>query len=531
MIVFLLRFILLLAFAAFAVRRLLTYLHIFQQEEYDGRRFLRWLVTTGSVDRKLSLALLALGIAAFFVGTSYDWIVLVATSALFAVFAAIEADPRKAAKKKLVLTARARRIFGTALGLALVTAIALVWTVPWSAGWIAPVQLIPLDLVVANLLLGPVEARIQRKFWDEAHDKLRRLGPVVIGITGSYGKTSVKHILGHILEATSSALITPGSVNTPMGIARIVREQLQPWHRHFVVEMGAYGPGSIARLCRLAPPSLALITAIGKAHFERFKSLDTVARTKFELAVAAASNGGKLITHEDVLAFADAKAFAQAHPDLVVACGTGADAALKLESMHQQADGLVVDVSWQGKPYRLTVPLFGTHQAQNVALAFAAACTLGVEPEAAIVALRSTPQIAHRLEVKNDGTAIVIDDGYNSNPVGFAAALDLVALLKAPAGRGILITPGMVELGAAHDEEHARLGQKAAGIVDVLLAVVPGRISSFVDAFRAADPAAMIVPCASFAAAREWLSGKLRSGDVLLIENDLPDLYERRLRL
>lgn len=531
MIVLLLRLILLLAFAAFAVRRLMTYLHIFQQEEYDGRRFLRWLVSTGSVDRKLSLALLALGIAAFFVQTLSDWIIALTMVALFVAFAALEADPRKAAKKKLVLTPRARRILGTALGLALVTGLVILCTVPWSAAWIVPVQLIPLDLVVANLLLAPVEARIQQKFWDEAHDKLRRLGPVVVGITGSYGKTSVKHILGHILEATSSALITPGSVNTPMGIARIVREQLQPWHRHFVVEMGAYGPGSIARLCRLAPPTLALITAIGKAHFERFKSLDTVARTKFELAEASAGHGGKLITHEDVLAFADAKAFAQAHPDLVVTCGTGAGAALKLESMHQQAEGLVVDVSWQGKPYRLTVPLFGTHQAHNVALAFAAACTLGVDPEAIIVALRSTPQIAHRLEVKNDGTAIVIDDGYNSNPVGFAAALDLVALLKGPSGRGILITPGMVELGAAHEEEHARLGQKAAGIVDVLLPVVPDRIASFVDAFRAASPAATIVPCASFAAAKEWLSSKLRSGDVLLIENDLPDLYERRLKL
>jgi UDP-N-acetylmuramoyl-tripeptide--D-alanyl-D-alanine ligase len=520
----------LLIFAAFALRRLLTYLHIFQQEEYDGPRFLRWLIATGSVDRKLSLALLALGIAAFFVGAQHDWI-LAGAGALLAVFAVLETDPRKRAKKKLVLTARASRIFAVAFAMTLVSALLVLWLAPWGTIWIVPVQLIPFELVAANVLLSPLEARIQQKFWDEAHDKLRRLAPVVIGITGSYGKTSVKHILGHVLEATSSALITPGSVNTPMGIARIVRERLQPWHRHFVVEMGAYGPGSIARLCRLAPPSLALITAIGKAHFERFKSLDTVARTKLELAEAAAQNGGKLITHEDVLSFADAKAFADTHPDLVVVCGTDADAALKLASIRHEPTGLVVDVAWRAMPYRLSVPLFGIHQAQNVALAFAAACTLGVDPDAAIVALRSTPQIAHRLEVKNDGNSIVIDDGYNSNPVGFAAALDLVALLKGPSGRGLLITPGMVELGTAHDEEHARLGRKAAGIVDVLLPVVPDRIAAFVAAFRAASPAATVVPCASFAAAREWLSGKLLSGDVLLIENDLPDLYERRLRL
>jgi len=360
-----------------------------------------------------------------------------------------------------------------------------------------------------------------------------KLSPVVIGITGSYGKTSVKHILGHILEAASSVLITPGSVNTPMGIARIVRERLRAEHRYFVVEMGAYGPGSIARLCRLAPPTLGLITAIGKAHFERFKSLDTVARTKFELAEAVAGRHGTVITCEPVLGFAAAKAFADAHADMMLICGERTGLALELISIRQDRDALAVAVVWQGTRYDLVAPLFGSHQGWNVALAFAAACTLGIDPETVRLALRSTPQIAHRLEVRKlpDGS-MVIDDAYNANPVGFAAALDLVAGLKDPPGRAILITPGMVELGAAHDEEHARLGRKAAGIIDVLLPVAPDRIGAFVEAFRqCASPAATVVPCANFAAAKGWLAANQRGGDVVLIENDLPDLYERRLSL
>ena len=185
------------------------------------------------------------------------------------------------------------------------------------------VQAVPFALVLAVRLLQPQEDRIQKRFWDEAHDKLKRLAPVVVGVTGSYGKTSTKHILGHILESSGSALITPGSVNTPMGIARIVRERLEPYHRHFVVEMGAYGPGSIERLCRLAPPDIAVVTAVGPAHYERFKSLDAVARTKFELPEAAIARGGKAIVNDEVLAFADAKAFADGHRAAMVLVGEG----------------------------------------------------------------------------------------------------------------------------------------------------------------------------------------------------------------
>jgi UDP-N-acetylmuramoyl-tripeptide--D-alanyl-D-alanine ligase len=522
-----------LAFAYLAGRRLITYLHIFQQDEYDGARFVRWLVATGSVDKKLSLALLGLGGVMLLIGGLGARLCTALPAALFIAVAIREADPRRQAKKPLVLTARAKRIFAVALTIAIASGAAVACVGANAALFILPVQFLPIDLVVANLVLVPFEARIQQTFWREAHDKVTKLSPVVIGITGSYGKTSVKHILGHILEAASRVLITPGSVNTPMGIARIVRERLRAEHRYFVVEMGAYGPGSIARLCRLAPPTLGLITAIGKAHFERFKSLDTVARTKFELAEAVAGRHGTLITCEPVLGFAAARTFADAHPDMMVICGERPGLALELISIRQERDGLAVAVVWHGTRYDLVAPLFGSHQGWNVALAFAAACTLGIDPETVRLALRSTPQIAHRLEVRklSEGS-IVIDDAYNANPVGFAAALDLVASLKAPPGRTILITPGMVELGAAHDEEHARLGRKAAGMIDVLLPVAPDRIGAFVAAFRqSAGPAVTVVPCANFAAAKGWLAANQRAGDVVLIENDLPDLYERRLSL
>ena len=354
----------------------------------------------------------------------------------------------------------------------------------------------------------------------------------MIAITGSYGKTSVKHILGHVLETAAPSLITPGSVNTAMGIARVIRERLQPHHRFFVVEMGAYGIGSIRRLCALTPPKLAIISAIGKAHYERFKSLDAVAHAKFELAEAARDNGGTAIIAADTLEFAWPREFVERHRDMVVIVGAEKSADLAITSLHQETDGIVARVTWRGAEYELRAPLYGEHQGRNVALAFAAACTLGLPPEDVVASLRSTPQIAHRLEVKRQGDgAIVIDDAYNSNPVGFASALALLDVLRRPDGRRILVTPGMVELGSEHEAEHAKIGRLAAEHVDVLVAVAPHRVGSLVSAFTAAAPRREIVSCAGFAEARGWLDRNLNGRDVVLIENDLPDLLEQKLRL
>lgn len=519
------------AFAAFALKRLLTYLHIFQQEEYDGARFLAWMTATRTFDRRASLVVAAL----FAMSLVYPAppLLVAAFMGLALLLAAYrEADPRQTGKKKLAMTQRATRIFRLAFGLLMLAGLVLLAFAARPVLVIVLIQAIPLALVAAVRILQPQEDRIQQSFWNEAHETLKRLHPVVIGVTGSYGKTSTKHILGHILESTGSALITPGSVNTPMGISRIVRERLEPFHRHFVVEMGAYGPGSIERLCRLAPPDIAVVTAVGPAHYERFKSLDTVARTKFELPAAAIARGGKAIVSDAVLAFPDARAFADAHRAAMILVGEGEGSDARIGAVRQTKEGLSVALAYEGMHFTLAAPLYGLHHGLNMALAFITARAMGVDAETAILAMRSTPQIAHRLEVKHQGDGVtIVDDGYNSNPAGFASALDLLPVLVGEGGRRILITPGMVELGEAHDAEHRKIGAKAGSTVDILLAVSPERIGALIEAYNAAGADGEVVECASFTAAQAWMGSNLRSGDVVLIENDLPDLYERKLSL
>jgi UDP-N-acetylmuramoyl-tripeptide--D-alanyl-D-alanine ligase len=539
----------LIALGFLGAKRLLAFLHLFQQEEYDNRRFLAWLKNTRAFDRRVSLALLAGGIIGAVMGGAKGQHITLGLGAAAAIFVAHYApDPRKAGKKPLNMTKRARRLIEIAFGiLAAFAALAL-----WGLVYLAPtsfanaldaavgivlVQAIPLYLVAANWLLAPVERRINERFLREGREALARVKPVVIAITGSYGKTSTKHILAHILSSSIPTLATPGSINTPLGIARILREQLKPQHRYLVVEMGAYGIGSIARLCALTPPDFAAITAVGLAHHERFKSLDTVAEAKFEIADATIARGGRVVLEADAIPAAlrlPRVAKAPASYALVghSAAEIGPDGYLVSEPKQSEA-GVEFTFAHRGASARVAAPIFGLHQVDNIALALALALSIGVPLETAVATLRSVPQIPHRLQInRKDGQATVIDDAYNANPVGFASALELLALLAGATRRRILVTPGMVELGDRHEEEHRRLGRLAGDVADVAIVIRAARIPSFLDGFEAGGREGReLERMASFAGAKTWLAENGRPDDVILFENDLPDLYEAKLKL
>lgn len=506
----------------FCWKRLMTFLHALQQDDYDNRRFLSWIIENKVFDKRVSFGFFGLGILAFFLSTS-----LTTLAAIFLIgsFAYIEADPRTRSKKKLVLTARAKRILIPALFLCFLFILPIINNSPFLL--ILFIQAIPIILVLSNLINHPYEKIIQKKYYDEAKLKLDEIRPKIIAITGSFGKTSLKHILGHVLNCAAPTLITPGSVNTVMGITRIVREQMQPNTKYFIVEMGAYGPGSIAKLCALTPPDMGIITAIGQAHYERFKTLDTVAQAKYELANDVISRNGIMVVEEKTLNFSSSQAIYSSNQDRFIVCGKNLDNDLIIHSIEQTQDGLLVKLEWQKKLHIISAPLFGLHHGFNVALCFAASASLGIDPSDIKAALARVPQITHRLEVKksNDGS-ILIDDAFNSNPVGFTSALELLPILKNK-GRSILITPGMVELGEAHSEEHTKIGSLAAQNCDIVLVVNPQRIPTFISAFKTSAPEKILLEFSTFQDAQTWLLENRKAGDVVLLENDLPDIYER----
>jgi len=517
-----------IAFLAFAARRLMTYLHIFQQEDYNELRFLGWVLAKRVFDKRLSFIILlaaALSFARVWAQEIPDIVPGFLVFLGFLITTSRENDPRKHSKKKLAMTARAKRVYFTALFYAIVSG-AWVFFTQEPLLWLAPIQLMPIILILGNMTMMPLEGGLQKKYWNEAQTKLKAVNPTVIGITGSYGKTSVKHILGHILKAAAPTILTPGSVNTAMGIARIIREDLEEGCEYFIVEMGAYGTGSIEKLCKLAPPDLGIITSIGHAHFERFKSLDAVAKTKFELARAVIANSGRIIVHDKVFSQPYAQQIRTAHSGSFVVCGEGADNALIIEDTQQMDKGIEVQIRYNGAVFVLKVPLYGLHHGQNVALAFATARALDIPADKIATALKTVPQIPHRLEVKKQpGGGMLIDDAYNSNPLGFRSALDLLAVMS-PKKRKVLITPGMVELGSAHDDIHEKIGMYAGEVCDVVITINSKRIPTFIKGIKEKSGGKPLHEVKSFAEAQDWLQKNKQDSDVILIENDLPDLYE-----
>ncbi len=517
------------AFGYFSYRRLLSYLHILQQDDYNNKRFISWLISSKSFDKYLSLVLVLLAVVFYTAGFKTE--ATAAAAIVFLGFAFIQNDPTKKAKKKLVLTQRAKRILYT--GLALTTVSPVTWLTLHSFWlWVVAVQLIPLLLCVGNWLLRPYEAKIQQGFRQQAVDRLNQVSPTVVAVTGSYGKTSVKHMMGHVLGLNAKAVVTPGSVNTDMGVARILREDLRDDTEFFVTEMGAYGVGSIARLCRFTPPHIGIITAIGPAHLERFGSLENTAKAKFELAAAVLEKPeGRMILHENVMQYGNAFDFIAENSDRLVIVGEGPASHVRIDSRLQTKEGMEIQVAWSGATYSLRAPLYGFHHGDNMATAFAVAVTCGIDPDKVVTALRSAPQIKHRLEVKKQpGSATYIDDAFNSNPKGFVAALELMALLAEGEGRAVLVTPGVVELGDEHDIVHAELGHEAAKNADVVLVVNPSRIPSFRQAIDAVGETE-VHEFETFAEASDWLVANTIGGDVVLLENDLPDLFNDTLNI
>ncbi len=519
----------------------------FQQEEYDTQRITGWWWRNRAFDRTTSLAVLFI----YLIELGFDFrslaaVLMVSYAAAFAFYAGAVRSRAvlTRAKKKLVMTDRARRIHLMYLVLA-VAAIAGVVMISGSLGspvgkvlFLLLLQAPLFVMLLANALLAPIEARVRALFLDEARQKLHQVSPKIAAIAGSYGKTSTKHILAHILSAVEPTLATPGSVNTEMGITRVIRQDLEPRHRFFVVEMGAYGPGAIRRLCALTPPDLGILTAIGLAHLERFGSQEKVVEAKFELAEVMSQKGGRTIVNAPRIpaggleaAMVDEDSLILLHHEEAADGWSGA----RIAKRQVTRTGIQVDleIAASGTTLNLEAPLYGSHQAENVALAALAALQLGISEAIIKASLKTLPQIRHRLEVlpSKDGPT-VIDDAYNSNPSGFAAALQVLDLFAEPDGKRYLITPGMVELGPEHDRQHLELGRLAGKSTDVALVVTAERIPTFVEGIKETmGPEAELHAFATQGKAEAHLKAAAGAHDVILFENNLPDLFEQRLRL
>lgn len=492
---------------------------MFQQNSYRTARYARWYRQGHKLQRTAVPA--ALAVASMLPSIPGSVICGLMLTAAWS-------ELRTVYKKPIAYTMRVRRLFATAV---LITA-AVIAAVTLPAPDYLPAAalgllVLPVVMLAANAANKPLEATIARWYYNDARRILRSMPDLtVIGVTGSFGKTSTKHYLYRILSEKYDVLMTPGNYNTTLGVIRTVREQLKPHHRIFIVEMGAKQRGDIREICDLVRPSIGIVTAVGEMHLETFRTVENILRTKFELVDSLPADGLGVV-NLDSQPIAEAATVSRCRTT-----GYGIDnpaAGYRAMNIGYSPAGTSFDVEHDGtRREGYVTRLAGRGNILNLLAAIAVADRLGVSEAMQKRAIRQIGQIEHRLSVRRTAAGVtIIDDAYNSNPDGARMALEVLRDLRTGQGRRIAVTPGFVELGTRQYELNRRLGSDMAGACD--WAVVVNRTNREAITAGLADagfPRENIYEADSFAEASAWLSQRLRAGDAVLYENDLPDSFK-----
>ncbi|MFK7845520.1 MAG: Mur ligase family protein [Rhodothermales bacterium] len=521
-----------------AWRRIRFFLHVFQLESYKPVRYINWIKGRGKsrlvrVSHLLALPLLA---GAWFIHqqTQVVWPIGVIVFLWGILFASSREYQGQKQKKPIAITHRMKRLMGTALAIGAIPVLAgLLYGLStgsatgflyYLAGLFAADFGAPLAVLLAAWLMQPVEKSIQNGFKKQARSKLKeRPDLITIGITGSYGKTSVKFILAEILRQRFNVLATPGSYNTPMGICIVVNNKLKTEHQVLVLEMGMRYRGDIKELCDIAKPALALVTDVGVAHLETMGSIENIAQEKGDI-LKYMRDDGEAILNIDNPYVAD---MASRAPGKVwrVSITDHPDADIKARNIKYSPEGASFEVEdEQGNTQLFKTKLLGRHNVSNILLGVAVGRQMGLRLRQIAHGVGRVEPVEHRLQLMKKGAITVIDDAFNSNPVGAHNAVEVLGAFES--GRRVIVTPGMVELGDRQWEENRLLGAHMANHVDLAVLIGEKQTAPIVEGLRSGDfPEAKTKVFASFFDAQNFLQGYLESGDVVLYENDLPDQY------
>ena len=506
-----------------AGRRLRFFLHIHQLEGYKNGPYLRW-VFSRPLDVILRMSHLA-G-AAILAGLAAGLPLWIGLLLWPMAFASSRRYRRDRPKKPLVMTSRMSREAATA-GLLAVALVAAGLFGPADPSWIgllaglgAADLLAPVLVWLAALAMAPVESAVREGFKRQARRRLAaRPDLKIVAITGSYGKTSVKFAVAEVLSQRYQVLATPGSFNTPMGICKVINNDLQRHHQVLVLEMGIRHPGDIAELCAIARPDVAVITGIGVAHLETMGSQDAIAREKGSLLNFLRPGGRAVLNADDAYYHGMA---ARAEHLSVSSAGAAAD--LVASDVRFSAEGTSFSVTEDDRTHTARLRLLGRHHVGNALLALGVGRLFGIRTRSAVHALGRLEPVPHRLSQRAEAGLLVLDDAFNSNPVGARNAVEVLGAF-APRQR-FIVTPGMVELGEQEVEQNRALGAFMADHVDHAILVGPARTAAIFEGLQSRDfPADRVHVVNTLFEGRELLASLARAGDVVLYENDLPDQY------
>ncbi len=327
------------------------------------------------------------------------------------------------------------------------------------------------------ILLCPVDWLVKQIIITRARLRIKNKGSriTIIGIAGSYGKTTMKEVLKEVLGVRFQVLATPESVNTPVGIARWVLNKVDSSTEIIIVEMGEHYRGDVEEICGIAKPDIAVVTGINEAHLERMKTLQNITDTVFE--VVSKSKAGALVTlnGDDKNVVGHYKEYVW--PDHRVTM-FGQNPKSEIRNPKFNTEKLCWEVEFE-EVGKVDINLLGEYAIGDIDAAIKIAKSLGMSNEDIITSIKNIKPVEHRLQpIQSAGGVLVIDDAYNGNPAGVAEAIKVLSRFENR--RKIYITPGLVETGRASKEIHLKIGQELSGVADVVI-LIKNSVTPFIE--------------------------------------------------
>lgn len=514
-------------------------LHMLQQNLYnENNRYLKWVKKNSSLFFNFQIIAILMIAIGTFVTIGMENILDGLAIILVAIYAyeayrlsKLKNEDLKKQKKPLVITKRVKRLIFTTTVLYLIPTVVLCinyknLSLIWMMLFILSIMVFLNRFIVflANIINHPYERGVYHYYKHKAQSTLKSMPNLkIVGITGSYGKTSSKNILGDILNIKYNALPTPRNLNTYNGLIMTVNNHMDKFTDIFIAEMGAYVKGEIKGLCDLVHPKYGILTTIGTAHLESFGSEENIQAGKFELIESLPSDGIGVLNGDDP------KQVSYQLKNKVKLLWIGID--------NEDVDVRAIDIKCNNKgttfkvifkgdkeKYDFQTKLLGKHNVYNILAAVALGREFGISVSELQQAVRGVKAVEHRLELKKLGNFYMIDDAYNSNPVGAKGAVEVLGMMP---GKKIVVTPGMIELGDKEAQYNKEFGSQIAEVADYVVLIGERHTKPIYEGLikKGFDKDHIIV-YNDVREAYKFIETQVGKKDVYaLFENDLPDSY------
>ncbi len=513
-------------------------LHMLQQNLYnENNRYLKWVwKNKGEMFKNIDLygilftSLFALTVLSRF---SYYFIALLLLLYGVCIFRKknISNDQNK---KPLVYTPRIKRLIVT---LVLLHVIVCVLGILIKSHLCDAIILLSIMAVfnfyvvfLAKIINNPIERMVYKHFERKAKKKLASMPNLkVVGITGSYGKTSTKNFLNTILSEKYNVLATPKSLNTFNGLMITVNNSLTKFEDVFIAEMGAYVKGEINGLCELVNPKYGIITKIGTAHLETFGSEENIQSGKMELIEYLPKDGIGVLNRDDEKQVSYKIKNKNHCKILWIGIDTKDPVDVRASKIKVDQEGTSFTVEFKGdkKKYEFKTRLLGKHNVYNILAGLALGYAFDIPVDHLQRGVNKLKPVEHRLSMKTFPNFIFIDDAYNSNPEGSKRALEVLGMMD---GTKVVVTPGMIELGDKEEYYNKEFGKEIADVADKVILVGQKQTKPILEGLKSKNyPDSQIEIINDVKKAYTILNSmKSKKKIYALFENDLPDTYNEK---